>query len=66
MSVSFPGECQCARLRRTGDPSTLLVCVAYEAEDTAHGSSSTTTLAYDYRRWYPDFVHIPDSQDQAS
>ena len=24
------------------------------------------TLAYDYRRWYPDFTHTPDRQDQAA
>ena len=24
------------------------------------------TLAYDYQRWYPDFTHTPDRQDQAA
>ena len=24
------------------------------------------TLACDYRRWYPDFTHTPDRQDQAA
>jgi len=24
------------------------------------------TLADDYRRWYPDFTHTPDRQDQAA
>ena len=24
------------------------------------------TLADDYRRWYPDFNHTPDRQDQAA
>ena len=24
------------------------------------------TLADDYRRWYPDFTHTPDRQEQAA